>query len=148
MRIVRTIDELRAALPPGRVGLVATMGAFHDGHLSLFRAARAECDFVVVSLFVNPAQFGPAEDLERYPRDEERDARLAEEIGVDHLFVPTVAELYPPGFSDSSRSSSPTKRGRFTTPAQRSPRTTSSRCTTWHPSFSRPQARLRRRWSR
>jgi pantoate--beta-alanine ligase len=74
------------------------MGAFHDGHLSLFRAARGECDTVVVSLFVNPAQFAPAEDLARYPRDEERDARLAEEAGVDLLFTPSADELYPAGF--------------------------------------------------
>jgi pantoate--beta-alanine ligase len=74
------------------------MGAFHEGHLSLFRAARAECDLVVVSLFVNPAQFAPGEDLDRYPRDEKRDERLAEEAGVDVLFVPPADEIYPPGF--------------------------------------------------
>jgi pantoate--beta-alanine ligase len=74
------------------------MGAFHEGHLSLFRAARAENDAVVASLFVNPAQFAPGEDLERYPRDEARDARLAEEAGVDVLFVPAAEEIYPPGF--------------------------------------------------
>jgi pantoate--beta-alanine ligase len=74
------------------------MGAFHEGHLSLFRAARAENDTVVVSLFVNPAQFGPGEDLGRYPRDEERDARLAGEAGVDVLYVPAADEIYPPGF--------------------------------------------------
>jgi pantoate--beta-alanine ligase len=74
------------------------MGAFHEGHLSLFRAARAENDQVVVSLFVNPAQFGAGEDFERYPRDEERDARLAEEEGVDVLYAPAAEEIYPPGF--------------------------------------------------
>jgi pantoate--beta-alanine ligase len=95
MRIVRTSAQLQLE---GSVGLVATMGAFHEGHLSLFRAARAENDTVVVSLFVNPAQFGPGEDLDRYPRDEERDARLAEQEGVDVLFVPAAEEIYPPGF--------------------------------------------------
>jgi len=75
------------------------MGAFHEGHLSLMRAARAECDTVVVSLFVNPAQFGERDDLERYPRDEERDARLAAEAGVDILFAPTAQEMYPDGFA-------------------------------------------------
>jgi pantoate--beta-alanine ligase len=75
------------------------MGAFHDGHLSLMQAARAECELVVVSLFVNPTQFGPAEDLDRYPRDEQRDAALAEEAGVDVLFIPSTDELYPAGFA-------------------------------------------------
>jgi pantoate--beta-alanine ligase len=74
------------------------MGAFHEGHLSLFRAARRECDLVVVSLFVNPAQFASGEDLGRYPRDEERDASLAEDAAVDVLFVPGPEEIYPPGF--------------------------------------------------
>ena len=102
MKVVRTRAELREALAPAReggvVGLVPTMGAYHEGHLSLFRAARAECDTVVASLFVNPAQFAEGADLERYPRDEERDAALARETGVDVLFAPTVEELYPPGF--------------------------------------------------
>jgi pantoate--beta-alanine ligase len=102
VRTVRTISELREALAPLRndatVGLVATMGAFHEGHLSLFRAARKECDAVVVSLFVNAAQFESEEDLESYPRDEERDARLAEQAGVDLLFCPPPEELYPAGF--------------------------------------------------
>ena len=99
MKTVRTIQDVRNALDRSRrIGLVPTMGAFHEGHLSLFRAARAECDVVVVSLFVNPAQFAPREDLATYPRDEQRDARLAAEAGVDVLFVPTVEEMYPPGF--------------------------------------------------
>jgi pantoate--beta-alanine ligase len=98
VRIVRSIPALRVALERGRTGLVPTMGAFHDGHLSLMRAARVECDVVVVSLFVNLAQFGSNEDLDRYPRDEERDAKLATEAGVDVLFVPTAAEIYPTGF--------------------------------------------------
>jgi pantoate--beta-alanine ligase len=75
------------------------MGAFHAGHLALFAAAREENDVVVASLFVNPAQFGPAEDLDRYPRDEHRDARLAEESGVDILFAPTFDEMYPEGYA-------------------------------------------------
>jgi pantoate--beta-alanine ligase len=98
VRIVRTVGELRAAPKPGTIGLVPTMGAFHAGHLALFRAARAECETVVVSLFVNPAQFDSATDLEDYPRDEGRDLRLAEEAGVDILFAPSVDELYPPGY--------------------------------------------------
>ena len=97
MKVVRRIDELN--LPTGRRGLVPTMGAFHEGHLSLFRAARDECAIVVVSLFVNPAQFGTGEDLERYPRDEARDLRLAEEAGVDVLFVPAPEEMYPERFA-------------------------------------------------
>jgi pantoate--beta-alanine ligase len=100
MKILRTIPEVRQALDrSGRVGLVPTMGAFHDGHLSLFRAAHDECDTVVVSLFVNPAQFGPAEDFARYPRDEAGDARLADEADVDVLFAPDANELYPEGFA-------------------------------------------------
>jgi pantoate--beta-alanine ligase len=98
MKTIRTIGDLRAEPRDRSVGLVPTMGAFHDGHLALFRAARAENDLVVVSLFVNPAQFGANEDLARYPRDEERDARVAEEAGVDILFAPEASELYPPGF--------------------------------------------------
>ena len=98
MRTVRTVPELRLALGRGRVGLVPTMGSFHEGHISLMQAARAQCDVVVVSLFVNPAQFGADEDLDRYPRDEERDAKLAEEAGVDLLFVPSADVMYPDGF--------------------------------------------------
>jgi len=97
VKIVRTIAELRAR-PRGLLGLVTTMGAFHEGHLALFRAAREENDRVVASLFVNPAQFAADEDLATYPRDEERDTRLAEEAGVDVLFIPAPDELYPPDF--------------------------------------------------
>jgi pantoate--beta-alanine ligase len=77
------------------------MGAFHDGHLSLIRSARVDCDVVVVSLFVNPAQFNDAGDLDRYPRDEQRDEELAAELGVDYLFAPPVSEVYPNGFRTS-----------------------------------------------
>lgn len=101
MRTVRTIADVRGALGPlrgGEIALVPTMGAFHEGHLALFRAAREECDVVVASLFVNPAQFTDESDLAAYPRDEARDARLAEEAGVDLLFAPAAEELYPPGF--------------------------------------------------
>jgi pantoate--beta-alanine ligase len=98
VKTIRSIPELRAALHEERPGLVPTMGGFHEGHLSLIRAARAENDVVVVSLFVNPSQFDQAEDLSRYPRDESRDAALAEEEGVDYLFAPPVDEIYPPGF--------------------------------------------------
>jgi pantoate--beta-alanine ligase len=97
MRIVRKLGELPKG--EGSVGLVPTMGAFHAGHLALFAAAREENDVVVASLFVNPAQFGEGEDLNRYPRDEERDANLAEEAGVDVLFTPSAEEMYPEGFS-------------------------------------------------
>ena len=83
----------------GRVGLVPTMGAFHEGHVALFRSAREECEAVVVSLFVNPTQFGPTEDLSRYPRDESRDAQLAAAAGVDILFTPSVEEMYPDGYA-------------------------------------------------
>ncbi|MEK6275510.1 MAG: pantoate--beta-alanine ligase [Actinomycetota bacterium] len=99
MRTVRTVAEIRVAVEPfSEVGLVPTMGAFHEGHLSLFAAARAESDAVVASLFVNPAQFGPSEDLARYPRDDAEDARAAEEAGVDFLFTPSADEMYPEGY--------------------------------------------------
>lgn len=100
MEIARSIADARAMLN-GRaaVGLVPTMGAFHAGHTSLFRAARAENDVVVVSLFVNPAQFDAADDLAAYPRDEARDAAVAQREGVDVLFVPSVDELYPDGYA-------------------------------------------------
>jgi pantoate--beta-alanine ligase len=101
VKTIRTIAELRAVLAeaPRPVGLVPTMGYFHDGHLSLMRAARAANATVVVSLFVNPAQFGPNEDLEAYPRDEERDLELAEAEGVNIVFAPSVDEVYPAGFN-------------------------------------------------
>ena len=104
MRIVRTVTELRSELASVRregltIGLVTTMGALHDGHLSLISGARAQCDVVVVSLFVNPAQFNERSDLERYPRRERHDAELAAEAGADVLFAPSVEEVYPPGFA-------------------------------------------------
>lgn len=100
MRIVRDVASVRAAVAgAGRVGLVPTMGAFHEGHLSLVRAARAACDLVVVWLFVNPTQFNEAADLAAYPRDEERDAALAAACGADILFAPTVEEVYPAGYA-------------------------------------------------
>jgi pantoate--beta-alanine ligase len=103
MRTARAIADVRAELRAARraeqvIGLVPTMGALHEGHLSLIRRARGTCDVVVVSLFVNPAQFNAAGDLAAYPRDEDRDAALAAEAGADLLFAPPLEEVYPPGF--------------------------------------------------
>ncbi len=101
MRTCRTVAEIRAALASrrdGMVGLVPTMGALHDGHAALLRTAREECTTVVMSLFVNPAQFAGAGDLDTYPRDEEHDLALAAVSGVDLVFAPSAEEMYPPGF--------------------------------------------------
>ncbi len=101
MRLCRTVAGVRAALEPlrgGTVGLVPTMGALHAGHLSLLTAAREECETVVMSLFVNPAQFGDAGDLNGYPRDEACDLSAAADAGVDLVFAPSAEEMYPPGF--------------------------------------------------
>ncbi|SFJ59283.1 pantoate--beta-alanine ligase [Thermoflavimicrobium dichotomicum] len=98
MKIIETIEALRQELKPYRnqtIGFVPTMGYLHEGHLSLVRRASQECDIVVMSIFVNPLQFGPNEDLDRYPRDLPRDAALAEQAGVDFLFHPSVEEMYP-----------------------------------------------------
>ena len=101
MIVARTIADARAALTgrrDGRIGLVPTMGALHDGHRALLAAARASCDTVVMSLFVNPAQFGDPADLNGYPRDEARDLDVAGDAGVDIVFAPSAAELYPRGY--------------------------------------------------
>ena len=99
MNVVRTVADvrqLRTQCGDARVGLVPTMGALHAGHLSLLAAARTRCDYVVMSLFVNPLQFGDPADLAAYPRDDARDARLAEEAGVDLVFAPGVEDMYTP----------------------------------------------------
>src|SRR5467141_1090189 len=102
MKICATIPEARAACRDARsgrkrLGLVPTMGALHEGHLSLVRAAKAQCDVVAVSIFVNPTQFGPTEDLSKYPRQFDRDCQLLEKEGIDILFAPSVDEIYPDG---------------------------------------------------
>jgi pantoate--beta-alanine ligase len=102
VELIRAAAELRDRTDAWRregstVGFVATMGALHEGHASLIERARRECDRVVVSIFVNPAQFGPGEDLARYPRDEQRDVRLTDRLGVDAVWAPPAEEVYPPG---------------------------------------------------
>ncbi len=106
MKTLCTVEEMRHELAAARrenlsIGLVPTMGALHRGHLSLLAAARERCELVVMSLFVNPTQFGPGEDLAAYPRDEARDAALAAEAGVDYLYAPAATEVYPSGFATS-----------------------------------------------
>jgi len=104
MQIARTVDEVRSAVRAARaegrtIGFVPTMGALHDGHVSLLRRARADSDYVVISVFVNPMQFNDSGDLAAYPRDEARDAAIARDARVDLLFAPDVAEMYPAGFA-------------------------------------------------
>lgn len=109
-RLLRSVAELRAALGERageRVGFVPTMGYLHEGHAALLDRARAECELVVLSIFVNPLQFGPAEDLARYPRDLERDLALAGDAGADLVFHPEPEEMYPPGFGTRVEPSGP-----------------------------------------
>src|SRR5271167_948772 len=101
MKVCSTIVELRTVLQAARsgkrLGFVPTMGALHEGHLSLLRTARAKCEVVVASIFVNPTQFGPNEDFKKYPRPFERDCAMLTQEGVDFLFAPTAEEMYPAG---------------------------------------------------
>jgi pantoate--beta-alanine ligase len=124
--VIRAKAPLRAALERPRreglrIGLVPTMGYLHEGHLSLLRAARRECDLVVMSLFVNPTQFGPEEDLDRYPRDEQRDLRLAAEAGVDFVYAPPVEEVYADGFATTVAVGGPLTEVLDGDPARRGP---------------------------
>src|SRR4051812_17142606 len=140
MRIVRKRAELREALAGPRsegkrIGLVPAMGYFHEGHLSLMREARRDCDVVVVSLFVNPTQFGPGEDLDSYPRDEDRDAELAALEGVDLLWMPDTGEMYPEGFATSVEVANSLTGVRRATPSTVGP-PTSAASPRWSPSSS------------
>ncbi|MCG0278317.1 MAG: pantoate--beta-alanine ligase [Thermanaeromonas sp.] len=104
MELFKTISGVREWVKDQRqqgrkIGLVPTMGYLHEGHLTLMRWAKKSCEAVIISIFVNPTQFGPQEDYERYPRDLERDLRLAREVGVDAVFAPEVEEMYPPGYA-------------------------------------------------
>lgn len=103
LEILRSIEEMRSYGAQRPLGLVPTMGYLHEGHLSLARRARKECETVVISIFVNPMQFAPAEDLDRYPRDEAGDLELAREVGADVVFIPDVGEIYPDGFTTEVR---------------------------------------------
>jgi pantoate--beta-alanine ligase len=101
MEIIKTVKEMKAFSSKARqegktIAFVPTMGFFHEGHLSLMREGRRRCDLLIVSLFVNPTQFGPSEDFQKYPRDFERDRKMAEDVGVDLLFAPEAKEMYPP----------------------------------------------------
>jgi pantoate--beta-alanine ligase len=101
MDVIETITEMQKVRKSlkGTVGFAPTMGYLHEGHLELTRRAKAECDFAVVSIFVNPTQFGPKEDFEKYPRDTERDLKLLEDVGTDYVFMPSPKDIYPPGYS-------------------------------------------------
>jgi pantoate--beta-alanine ligase len=111
MQIVERVGELRKGrLGWNQVGLVPTMGFLHDGHLSLIQAARAADETVIMSLFVNPSQFGPSEDFASYPRDPKRDLELAEKAGVDVVFAPSIDEVYPSGFDTWVEVSGPSRR--------------------------------------
>jgi pantoate--beta-alanine ligase len=103
IKTLKTVAEMRAYGTERPLGLVPTLGYLHEGHLSLIRRAREECAAVVVSVFVNPLQFGPGEDLARYPRDLERDRELARKAGADAVFIPETAELYPEGYTTEVR---------------------------------------------
>jgi pantoate--beta-alanine ligase len=103
VQVLRGVEEVRSYVVKRPLGLVPTMGYLHEGHLSLVRRAREECATVVVSVFVNPLQFGPGEDFERYPRDPEQDLALTKAAGADTLFIPEVADLYPEGFATEVR---------------------------------------------
>ncbi|RLA92001.1 MAG: pantoate--beta-alanine ligase, partial [Deltaproteobacteria bacterium] len=103
MEVIKSPSEMQQRASAWRregkvIAFVPTMGYFHEGHLSLMREGRERGDVLVVSIFVNPTQFGPGEDFDRYPRDMERDLRMAEEVGVDVIFAPTVEEMYPEGY--------------------------------------------------
>jgi len=106
MKILKKITECKSVVDNLKkkcfiVGFIPTMGFLHEGHLSLIRMAREECDRVFISIFVNPIQFGPGEDFEKYPRDIKRDISLAEKTGVDYIFYPTAKEIYGPDFKTS-----------------------------------------------